>query len=454
MHQGLLISLFALLMGAPSMLRAVDVEAETGSAARLVYPLQVESDSPRMSALAGAGCALGQGAEGQEHNPAGLAFEPRGSLLLGHNTWVMDSVQEVGYFSLPLGKAWGGLGLKANWVNHGSLQAYDAQGQSRGDFIMQEGGLGLAWGGVLLKSLGVGLGMQGSMQSYGDESDQALGLSAGTLYQFSQNISLGLSLLGVGGSAAQGERTWITRAGLAAQTPYHGFHMLGSMEVMLDQGNDLELRGGAETVCFSTLALRGGLRALSAPGSALRCSLGLGLVFTDWAVDYAWLPQEMLGSFHQFSLRWLWGGDLKPKPHSEALKELALPQLVPPPVFSPMPEPTPTPTLAPTPSVALPAPPGLPKGYLPQRSEGIHYDILSPSAGRGLYLEQQGQWQAAFDKYMKGLDENASDAHCWRGLARIYEKTQNGKHAKTAWQRVQQIDPEASDAKEWLSSHP
>jgi hypothetical protein len=410
---------------------ALEVMAKAHSSASQVQPLQSSSASARTSALGGAFVAVADGAEGLGHNPAGLGFEKRGSLALGHNTLLLGSFQDALFVSLPLGPSWGGLGVRADYVDYGSMKVVNSQGQSQGELRINETRAGLGWGGCLWEPLSVGFGLKAGQQRFGELAETSYGLEGGALLKPMPNVGFGIAAHGAGGPAADGKRYWDVRGGAMASMPFSQVRVLGSLEALFDQGDGQELRVGTEVTAYKALALRGGIRAGLYGGAPIRYSAGAGFGFSQWSVDYAWLPGAGTESFHQLGLRWQFGSE-EAKAIGKAIPASAAADLGPPPLATPRP-------------VSAPQAASI-TAQEAAKADAMHGDVLSIIAGRAKALEVEGKNFEALALYRQGVAENATDIHCWRGLAKLYDQMGNAAKAQPCWQQVHALDAQAADA--------
>jgi hypothetical protein len=423
---------------------AVTVEPDVSSQGIEVFPLQNASAAARPSAMGSAFVAVADGAEGFGFNPAGLGMSQGFSAAFGHNTLMQEAFQDALQISMPLGGRWGNAGIRGDYVNYGSMAIYDARGVNLGNRSLNEYRGGLSWGLPLIGGTALGLGAKYSQQVFGDLAKESLGIDAGVLWKVMKGIQLGVASHGAGGPASDARRYWSTGIGSMASARFGVLKLLGSGEVILGQGEKRDIQAGLESWFFDSLALRGGIKS-SLNTSSVRYTMGLGFAINAWNLDYAWLPLPYGEGFHQLGLRYALG---QPETAAQTLNQSnASKTLGAPPLAVPSLTPQRTPALLPDlpafSSDASPSSTALPLG--------TQAHVLSPAASQALDLEQAGKHPEAFKAYYTAVSQDSADIHAWRGLARSYERGADLAHARQCWQRVQALDPEASDAKAWLA---
>jgi hypothetical protein len=452
----------ALAMACCGLLKAVEVDAQVSGSGSQAFPLQNENGQPRAGAMGSAYVAVAEGAEGQINNPAGLAFAGS-NLAIAHDQLQQGAFQESVLGGVDLGKGWGGLGGRIEYVDYGSMDLSNSQGQALGSADIREERLGINWGACLLQGFALGLGLKDTHQSLGNDSEDSLGLDAGLLWKALPGLRLATAVHGVGGQASQGQRYYLWESGAAWDLPFRQFGLLASVETAFDQLGGRELRSGLEAAVLGSLALRAGLRAGLQTGGTVDYTMGLGIALGGYCLDYAWLPQAQGGDVQELGLRWNFGPATFAEPQAKPLAA--------PPALAEAPSPALTPAAMPAPTLSrtplaepalidpslLPPPPSIPEPTSSTATVGagiLHGDVLSPAAGQALTLETLGLAEAAFESYLRCAADDPLDAHCWRGLARAYQACGQAEQARSCWQQVRALDPDAVDAATYLNSLP
>jgi hypothetical protein len=288
--------------------RATRADQVTLSAASLKDPLQGQGVSARAWGLGGAYVGVADAPDTLYWNPAGLANLSEPGLSLDHNSFFAGASQDTVSLDLPLTRSQT-LGLGVDYVNFGGFTDRDAQGNPLGSVnaydLQAKLGDALQIGSGL--SFGASLSLLSENLDNAPQSSEALDL--GLTWDAAPGLRAGLSLmqLGLGGSNAADSAQ--VRVG-ASFRPGAGAldATLFSVAVEADGGGFEAVQAGAETLLYSTLALRAGYQWIPQTQVQLDAldglSLGLGFKFGDLGLDYAYLPFGYLGDSQRLSLDW------------------------------------------------------------------------------------------------------------------------------------------------------
>lgn len=273
------------------------------------FPLQRLPLGARSAALAGAQTAQAGRAEALAANPAVAAMVPGVELSLGHMVWLEETQFSSLAALLPLG-AWGGLGLSGHFASAQDTRR-DAFGAVQGNFGVDGQALQLSLG-VRAGQLGFGASAKYLRQAVSGQAAEAVAGDAGLLLSLWRGqLSLGLAGQNIGAtlesarsnSPLQSPQQW--RAGMVLKGPlglsaFSDFvhQPLSSSDAVL-AGLEWRMQAGA-----GKLALRGGYDSALQAGGLSGLSVGLGLGWGKWSLDYAWLPMGDLGLSQRASLSW------------------------------------------------------------------------------------------------------------------------------------------------------
>jgi hypothetical protein len=83
--------------------------------------------------------------------------------------------------------------------------------------------------------------------------------------------------------------------------------LLVSCDLNKPLDNKLEIRTGAEWWLAELFALRAGYRTNIAKNAGLGVSAGFGLKFSNYIIDYSFLPYGDIGNTHRLSLSYKFG---------------------------------------------------------------------------------------------------------------------------------------------------
>lgn len=271
----------------------------------------------RPSAMGGAFAGVGGGVSAVYWNPAGLAGLERCELSMTHALWLED----ITYTNLAAGvPALGGtVGVAFNLLATRGIQQADNTGTRLAESYdmvdsMQLVSYARRWGDL---SLGVNLKHISSRIENEDSTSYAADLGAlyGGLKPMGRTLTLGVAAQNLGTEAKYVEEAAplpvILRAG-AAMDLFKG--LLVSADAVYKE-EEVRLHAGAE---FTTglgsvdVALRAGYNDESAGalGALSGLTLGMGIRWGDYQLDYAWKSFAELGMTHGITLGIKFGGRL------------------------------------------------------------------------------------------------------------------------------------------------
>lgn len=255
----------------------------------------------RSTALAGAYAALGGDAESLFDNPAGMAELLNPQIYLSHLAWWDAVSYDAAWGVQPLGTL-GALGLAVTYLNVPSFNSTEQPDLSSS-----------AWGGTLTGGYAVHLGrdlaLGGSLRLVASslESRQAWGgvLDLGAkAYLLNDQLTLAGTVRNLGaltGSGSAGDRPPM-QAGLGASYqlwPDEPHRLALAAEGQLRFREAPELALGAEGWLWNLLAVRAGARPTAQAGEWL--TVGAGVRWQQFHLDYAWSPLGRLGATHHLS---------------------------------------------------------------------------------------------------------------------------------------------------------
>ena len=258
----------------------------------------------RESALGGAGVALVSGPSSAAHNPAAMAFAPRGVSLV-HNRHFADTRTLFIGFNARRGRFaftpnyWG---TRTGDIEYRTaptsapISTFDAVNWSVGGTVAADVG----------RNLAVGIGLRYLLQKIHVEESSGWSVDAGVLaHKVWQGLSVGVALQHAGSMsrfASESPKLPTTLRGGAAYE-----HDLGKAGVVMAvaeaqavRDNTPQFKGGIEYRAPEYAALRiGWVEGLEAQN----VSFGLGLFIGHFRLDYAFIPyRENLGEGHRFAL--------------------------------------------------------------------------------------------------------------------------------------------------------
>lgn len=276
-----------------------------GASVGAVAPLAVAGASARSAAMGSAFVAVADDASALFSNPAGVGLLTAYQVSVHHHAWIAGINEESALFGMPVGN-WGGAVFSVSNTHFGSFEGRTAAGDLNGEYSPERSALGAAWGRRWFKNLSLGLGLHSFYETLGEASITGYSADLGGLWDFSQSLRLGASLLGLG--PAIGDRP------LASSIQVGGSFKLdagSANRLWLAASAALEPQGihrvylGAEDMILSTLALRAGYLYSLADNqlSGLTgLTLGTGVAAGPFSLDYAYAPFGELGDSQRLSL--------------------------------------------------------------------------------------------------------------------------------------------------------
>lgn len=284
---------------------ALAVTETTVSGADLASPGGPARGSARVAAMDATYVAVAEGASALGWNPAGLGSLPAGEIGLHHQSGIQGTVTESLVAGLPLGKL-GGLAVSFDYLDAGSIEGRDATGDPNGHYRAGSVGGSLGWGLALPMNLEAGVTVRGVQQTLADMVYSSFAADLGVLYQATPAIRVGLAYANLGSSGSANTLASALRAGGSYVLELNRDNrLLGAAAVEVVPGGGSALNLGAEDTLFSRYAVRAGYR-LNFTDQKLTgltgLTAGLGIVFSSFSLDYAFLPYGELGSSQQVSL--------------------------------------------------------------------------------------------------------------------------------------------------------
>jgi hypothetical protein len=284
-----------------STARGTDIYSEAGSKGLSFLKIGLGA---RAGALGEAYVAVANDATAPMWNPAGLTQAEGRDVLFIHNQWFQDIRTEYLGTAFRFGENGLGFGFLINTV--GDIDNRSANGTLMGTFSAHDVALMGAYARRLNRFASVGLTLKvlyEKMYIY-SSSGYALDLGAQVSPGMS-NMSLGAAVQNIGKMGAMRDEEiplpLTVRAGLAYRVtadPING-NMLVTADVSKASDYRTTLHGGLEYQLERRLALRGGyLFGQDERGF----SAGLGLRFTMYRLDYAYVPFDCdLGDTHRLT---------------------------------------------------------------------------------------------------------------------------------------------------------
>lgn len=337
--------------------------------------------TPRAAALGEAYGALGDDAEAMLYNPAGLHYLSRKEAQFVHAELFADIRLNSLFYAHPLADPLGTIGVNYTFLDYGSIQRtiLNAPGavnpfSTTGTFSAYDHALTLAyadevswWG----RKFRWGLAAKVVQQVIGAESANGLLYDAGVLHTLpGSRVRLGAAIQNVGFlSKFRDEADPVPiNLKLSAARPFYDDRLRLAADLNLPIDNAAVLNLGAEVLPLPQLALRAGYRWDNDNSDFTGYSLGMGVTLAGVSVDYAYVPFELLGGNHRFSISSQFG------PAVRQPEEIGLPVRRPARATPPSPAYASTPVSATTSSTAT-------TGATASGNRGVHADPFLQTAG-------------------------------------------------------------------------
>jgi len=246
----------------------------------------------RASAMGDAFTALSSDGTSLYWNPAGLTYLTEKEILATYNSWFEEIKQGYLSFSFPSSK--GKIGLGISYVDMGSIEGRDEEGNPTGDFTARDTHIFIGYAKRLKKiSWGITFGwLEDTIKN--DKKNVFLG-NVGLLYPVSDRFTLGLAAQNIGGKLGNDPLPLTFKLGAASKLKNVTF----ALDIAKPQDNEVYYCLGAEWWLRDALALRAGYKTNQDQGEGW--SAGLGFKFGRSDLDYAYVPYGDLGKTHRIS---------------------------------------------------------------------------------------------------------------------------------------------------------
>jgi hypothetical protein len=228
-------------------------------------------------------------------NPAGIAQLERKEIVFDQNFWLLDITHQYLAFTSPMAKgnigasfyysSSGDIPKTENFITVGKYSAYDAAAS-------------IAYAGSLKKSIFYGAAVKYIFEKIENESAQTFAGDLGVIFKPVKLPGLKGALeirnIGPGVKFIENADPLPLYIGLAGSYVYRDFTC--GLAIGKHRGNDLSLGLGAEYLIKNTLALRAGYN------TAHSITMGMGIYWKVFKIDYAMAPNKDLDSSHRVTL--------------------------------------------------------------------------------------------------------------------------------------------------------
>lgn len=241
-------------------------------------------------------------------NPAIIPFLPR-TIILSHSIYIQDTSYSVGDVNFPLSKT-SGINFSFCYFDMGSItrttKEFDGY-REHGNFKANDKLFTLSYGTEIADSLFAGLSLKYIKQTIDDVSYSGFMASLSGLFFVSDNISLSLNIRDVGPNVKGYSLPLDVNVGICGEIT----ETLSGIIQIDEYYNDdiMEFKFAVEKSFMDLFSIRAGYILPTEQYGGTNNSfftnltLGAGLTFKGFFVDYAWLPKEDLGNVHMFTIR-------------------------------------------------------------------------------------------------------------------------------------------------------
>lgn len=309
--------------------------------------------SPRLAGLGEAYGALGDDAGSIFSNPAGLGYVDRKEAEFVHAALVADVQLNSIFYAHPLRDPLGNLALNYTIVDFGKITRtiLNAPGAANpfstsGTFTAQDQALSVAYADKFTlwdRMFRWGMTVKLLQQTIGAEQATGLAYDAGIIYApVARNWRVGATVQNLGFlSKFRDEADPLPlNFKLSGAAFFMGEKLRLGLDVNFPLDNTPILNTGVEFYPIPQVALRGGYRFDDNTTDFRGPTAGIGVTLAGITLDYAYVPFELLGTNHKFSLTARFGETVsKATTRREHLVERPQPpvraQTVPPPSYAP-----------------------------------------------------------------------------------------------------------------------
>lgn len=265
----------------------------------------------RAVSLGNIGTAISNDPSALHWNPAALSQFKRPELGFAHAALYEETrLDFLGYVQpTPIGN----FGVGATSLSQGRIEGRDIDGLKTSSFDASDLAVGLSFSPRLAQTWGLGLGIKWIRQSIAEASATGLALDAGLLYKPAYSLQLGLAGRNLGPKLRFEEQTFSLPSNVSLGA---GYFIAKQATLGLEMTKPLhspkaEFSVGLEYQAFPAVFLRVGYMVAGqtqnhngarGPSAFSKLSLGLGLRFASFSVDYAFSPMGELGPVQRISV--------------------------------------------------------------------------------------------------------------------------------------------------------
>lgn len=240
-------------------------------------------------------------------NPAGLVQLRRQEAGFTYNRWFED----IGYYFFGYSHLFNDsvFALSVYYLGAENIEGSDDASNPTGEFSVYDLAFAFSYSRKLTDKLSTGLNLKFISEKLENEDANAFAFDLGALYKTGiPNLVLGLNIQNVGTKirfitqSASLPLNW--KFGLAYNL-FPTYPVILTLDANKSENRDIYFGLGAEWWLGNNLALRIGRKFDSRIDDEFR--FGVGLKVEDLRLDYAYIPHNILGDTHQFSVGFYFG---------------------------------------------------------------------------------------------------------------------------------------------------
>lgn len=274
--------------------------------------LKIGTDA-RSEAMGGAMTAVADQLGSTFYNPAALARTTPRSVMASYVNWLTDI--QAGALAAVWGVGQTGrLGVSAQYLDYGTFDPRDSQGNPGADFSASDFAFALTWAASVREGFSYGLTGRFISESIDDLSTTAMAADLGLRYELTDRrtrVGLVVRNLGAQIKSIEGGNKEDLPITLAAGVSHRlrGAPVLFAADVLKPSDDDVGGAFGVEVAAFKQMLVRAGYNTLTAnidtnsnSDKLAGLSLGAGFVLERLSIDYAFAAYSALGDVHRFSI--------------------------------------------------------------------------------------------------------------------------------------------------------
>lgn len=271
-------------------------------------------DAAKPAAMGGAYAAISDDAQGLSYNPAGAAYALRKNISFTHNQWITGTnLEHVSYLHKFTDSAWA-LGFNVKYFFSDSEDILDEFGSLTGGRFRETDFLGaLTVSKRITDYLSLGVTGKYLRQELDSNSAQAFAADAGIMFRY-DFISLGAAVTNAGTQVKLYKEEFPLPLNMSVSAAYiTDFITVAVQGEKANDDDDFRFMAGAQIRFFSLIteddvfALRAGYYSNSSDDAGPGVTMGLGFIYKDFSLDYAFVPLGDLGSANRVTFGIMFG---------------------------------------------------------------------------------------------------------------------------------------------------